>query len=78
MKCPHCENELTPEEIRTLWGAMTSSMRTTFGHGPGRPRWKKRCPCGAMTIARAKQRNHKCSPPVEEPKRKSKPKKVAA
>ena len=26
----------------------------------GRPRQKDRCPCGAMTRKRAKQRNHQC------------------
>lgn len=59
MNCPHCEHELTPEEIRALWGSYCGTLQTPHA-GPGRPRWKKRCRCGAMTIARAKQRNHKC------------------
>jgi len=62
MICPHCEHELTPEEIKTIWASYTSSQRETYGAGPGRPRYKKRCRCGAMTLERAKQRNHKCPP----------------
>lgn len=60
MNCPHCKHELTPEEIRSIWGSYCG-VRQTPHAGPGRPRWKKRCPCGAMTKARAKQRNHKCT-----------------
>jgi len=32
----------------------------TGGRNGGRPRTAPRCPCGAMTAARAKQRNHRC------------------
>jgi hypothetical protein len=34
----------------------------TGGRNGGPPRRYPRCPCGAMTAARAKQRNHKCQP----------------
>jgi hypothetical protein len=61
MICPHCDHELTPEEIRTIWASYTGSLQTPHA-GPGRPRYKKRCRCGAMTVERAKQRNHKCPP----------------
>jgi hypothetical protein len=59
MRCPHCEEDLTVEQIRTIWASYTGSLQTPHA-GPGRPRTAKRCRCGAMTRARAKQRNHKC------------------
>lgn len=71
--CPHCEVELTPEEVRSLWGSYTSSLATPHA-GPGRPRWKEHCRCGAMTLDRAKLRNHVC--PEPEPKKKAKKKKA--
>jgi hypothetical protein len=68
MKCPHCKHklttediDLTTEELKSLWASYTGSLQTPHA-GPGRPRWKKRCHCGEMTLARAKQRNHKCPP----------------
>jgi len=37
-----------------------SLARRTHGAGPGRPRSKDRCPCGAMTRQRAELRHHRC------------------
>src|SRR6059058_2980843 len=51
--CPACEQPLTDEEIRSMWGSATSNRRQRFGHGTGRPKDPVRCPCGAMTLARA-------------------------
>jgi hypothetical protein len=64
MICPHCEHELTPEEIKTIWARYTSSLASPHA-GPGRPRRKKRCRCGAMTLKMAKQRYHNCPPKVK-------------
>ena len=38
-----------------------AGMRKTHGAGSGRPRSLDRCPCGAMTRARARQRGHRCA-----------------
>ncbi|HEY1898138.1 MAG TPA: hypothetical protein VGG62_17795 [Terracidiphilus sp.] len=62
MTCPHCEKELTPEEVKSLWGRYTSSLVTNFHAGPGRPPYKKRCKCGKMTQDRARKLKHKCPP----------------
>lgn len=51
--CPHCQHELTPKEIGTLY----AGLRKTKGGGV---RQSERCPCGAMTLARAAARGHKC------------------
>jgi hypothetical protein len=32
----------------------------TGGRNGGRPKTAQRCPCGAMTLKRAEQRNHRC------------------
>jgi hypothetical protein len=58
--CPHCGHALTADELRSMWGAYRGSLQTPHA-GPGRPPSEDRCPCGAMTKARAKARNHKCS-----------------
>jgi hypothetical protein len=68
MNCPHCDVELTEEEIRSLWGSMTGRRQTPHA-GPGRPPYKKRCPCGAMTVDRAKLRSHKCVAPKKTPRK---------
>jgi hypothetical protein len=61
MNCPHCDKKLTEAQIRSLWGQLSTSKRETFGAGPGRPRTAaRRCKCGEFTLARAKQRHHKC------------------
>lgn len=31
--CPHCEHELSPEEIKAIWSKYTTSLRQTLG-GP--------------------------------------------
>jgi hypothetical protein len=64
MKCPHCEKDLTVQEIKTIWASYTGRLAAPHA-GPGRPRWKKRCRCGEMTLGRAKQRNHVCPVPVK-------------
>lgn len=58
--CPHCGHKLTSDQIRSLWGRFRASLRVTVTPGPGRPRTKLRCTCGAMTVERAEKRNHKC------------------
>lgn len=58
-----CGHTATHEEIMRLAGQISSSRRKTHGAGPGRPRTAQRCPCGAMTAARAIQRRHKCESP---------------
>lgn len=58
--CPHCGHNLTSDQIRSLWGRFRASFRVTATPGPGRPRTKLRCACGAMTVERAEKRNHKC------------------
>jgi hypothetical protein len=60
MNCPRCDEELTGDEIRKLWTSFVGSQQTPHA-GPGRPRSVKRCPCGAMSKDRAKQRNHLCT-----------------
>lgn len=47
-------------ELLSLAGAINSARRKKRGAGPGKPRTAPRCPCGAMSLARAKQRNHRC------------------
>jgi hypothetical protein len=48
--------KLTKRRARAM-----NAARKTHAAGPGRPRTAPRCPCGAMTVARADQRNHKCA-----------------
>lgn len=60
MTCPHCHTELTPEELKSMWASYCGSQQSPHA-GPGRPRTAKRCKCGAMTVKRAKMRNHKCA-----------------
>ena len=43
-----------------------SMMRKHFGAGSGRPREKRRCPCGKFTLPRARSRGHKCNPARED------------
>ena len=39
MNCPHCDVELSPGEVRSLWGSLTNSLRKTRtgGRNGGRP-----------------------------------------
>jgi hypothetical protein len=46
------------KKARTEFSRYIASHKTTFAGG--RPRSTDRCPCGAMTSARAAQRNHRC------------------
>jgi hypothetical protein len=50
---------------RKRWKGTTKAERSEFGRraatqGGGRPRSTDRCPCGALTRARAAKRNHRC------------------
>ena len=47
--------KLTTRRARKL-----NAMRKAHGTGGGRPRTEPRCACGAMTLARAEKRGHKC------------------
>jgi len=60
------EFSLSEDESRALVGQIASRMRGTFGAGPGRPRTVTRCPCGAMSVARAEKKRHVCFPTVRE------------
>jgi hypothetical protein len=62
MLCPHCSHKLTPEEVRSLWASYCGKLQTPHA-GPGRPRTKPRCACGAMTLERAAKRGHVCASP---------------
>ena len=55
---------------RKRWQKTTAAERTAFAkfvasHGAGRPRSTDRCPCGLLTRATARKRNHRCSAPEE-------------
>lgn len=56
MNCPHCEQELTPEEVKTLWANYTTSLRQTLG---GPKRLKRPCPsCGMMCTSAREAWSH--------------------
>jgi hypothetical protein len=58
---------LSDKEFNSLRGIRSGRMATPHA-GPGRPKSDaKRCPCGAMTLKRAKARGHKCSLPEPQP-----------
>lgn len=59
MICPHCQRKLTEAQIKALWASYCGQKQTPHA-GPGRPRTKARCACGAMTKERAKKRGHTC------------------
>lgn len=71
VETPCCAAPITYEDVKSMWGRATASRRSTYGAGPGRPKSKDRCPCGAMTAARAAQRGHKCVAPNVRSKRKT-------
>ena len=50
-----------PDEVLKSERARRNSLRRQT-YGGGRPPARDRCPCGLMTRARAKQRNHQCVP----------------
>jgi hypothetical protein len=58
--CPHCEAELTPEEIKTLWSSYTTSLRTTLG---GPKRTPRPCPSCGMTCDTAREAWSHCRIP---------------
>lgn len=53
MNCPHCNAELTPEEIKRLWGQLSKSkakrpskkVATERAKKAAAARWKKREVC---------------------------------
>lgn len=53
--------DTTPEERREQL-AKVADQRTAEQMGAAKRSDKARCPCGAMTAARAKARGHKCEP----------------
>lgn len=53
--CPYCRG--THDNPASAAGCALQAMRKGR---KGRPRERLRCPCGAMTRARAKKRGHKC------------------
>lgn len=58
--CPHCEQELTADEIKRLWSNYTTSLRQTLG-GPE----KKKRPCQScgMICASAREAWSHCRIP---------------
>jgi hypothetical protein len=58
--CPHCEHELTPEEIKTIWSSYTTSLRQTLG-GPKRK--KRPCQSCGMTCDSAREAWSHCRIP---------------
>ena len=56
MTCPHCNEPLTPEHIRSLWGKLTSALRRKRSGGKV---WRKhrpgysRCMCAKCNQRRA-------------------------
>lgn len=57
--CPHCHKPLTEAQIKRIWASYTGAKQTPHA-GPGRPRVKPRCKCGAMTRERAEKHGHAC------------------
>ncbi len=60
MKCPHCDHELAPDEVRSLWGQLTNSLRKSRGAGPGRPKKLRRCDGCGQWLGAAERRRHEC------------------
>jgi hypothetical protein len=50
--------KLTKSDARKMAAARKTK---SGGRNGGRPRVDSRCPCGAMTAARAEKRRHRCS-----------------
>jgi hypothetical protein len=59
MKCPHCQKGLSTLAVGQFLSGLRKQKPT------GRPRTGgKRCPCGEMTLKRAKARAHHCEAPA--------------
>ena len=58
--CPHCEHELTPEEIKSIWSSYTTSLRQTLG---GPKRMKRPCQSCGMVCASAREAWSHCRIP---------------
>ena len=56
MTCPHCRKRIPSRAILSE-AARVAGARAKH---PGRKRIADRCPCGAMSRARAAKRGHKC------------------
>jgi len=50
--------KIPDDALRSEWARRNSHKRKV--HAGGRPKSLDRCECGAMTLARAAQRGHKC------------------
>ena len=55
--------QLTQDAARGVLGQIAVQLREVIAGG--RPRSGRRCPCGAMSAGRAKQRYHHCVAPGE-------------
>ncbi len=60
MQCPHCKKDLTPDQIRSLWGQLTASLRRKHGAGAGRPKKFRTCKKCGRRMGTAEMRRHKC------------------
>lgn len=60
MKCPKCEEPLSPAEIKTLWAQLTSGLRKTMGAGSGRPTKLRSCPGCRKFLGVVEMRQHRC------------------
>ena len=59
--CPHCEQELTPEEIKRLWSNYTTGLRQTLG---GPERLRRPCQSCGMVCASAREAWSHCRVPL--------------
>lgn len=49
-----------PRKLTTVEARKMSQARKNHGAGSGRPQDPARCPCGEMSVRRAKARYHRC------------------
>lgn len=52
--CPHCEAELAPEEIRSMWGVFTNGLRTKFKGQKAKPTKCAKCGVRCRTAREAR------------------------
>lgn len=62
MNCPYCHRSIPPALLRTEGARALGARRKSFSTGRPRKANVLRCPCGAMTAARAAARGHRCEP----------------
>ena len=58
--CPHCEVELSAEEIKKIWSSYTSTLRQTLG---GPKRMPRPCPSCGMSCDTAREAWSHCRIP---------------